>query len=136
MYVTQGSLKTREKRGPLTTPIPGAPHIVTISTHEEKGSDVTLATYQLADGYDKEYEQAIVVSNDSDLALPIKMAREKFGRVGVVNPNRNPKSSTPKELIDAASFTLRLYKQTLRASQFPQTLQDAKGRTISKPPLW
>ena len=136
LYVTRGSFKIRQKRGTLTTLILGAPTIVEISTPEEKGSDVNLATYLLSDGYDKEYEQATIVSNDSDLALPIKMAREKLGRIGVVNPNRNPKSPTPKELIDAASFTQRLYRQTLRESQFPPTLQDAKGRTLTNPNPW
>jgi hypothetical protein len=37
---------------------------------EEKGTDVNLATYLLVDGYEGDYEQALVMSNDADLALP------------------------------------------------------------------
>ena len=37
---------------------------------EEKGSDVNLATRLLVGGFTGDYEQAVVVSNDSDLAEP------------------------------------------------------------------
>lgn len=37
---------------------------------QEKGSDVNLATYLLLDGVDLLYEEAIVISNDQDLATP------------------------------------------------------------------
>jgi hypothetical protein len=56
-------------------------------------------------------------------------------RIGVVNPNRNPKQPTPKELIDAASFALWLYKSTLGTSQFPLEIPDATGM-IKKPSSW
>ena len=86
------------------------------------------------DGYDKDYEQAVVISNDSDLALPITMVREKLHLpVGVVNPDL--KVPTPKELRDAATFQRRIWTKTLRDCQFPPTLTDARG-TITKPPEW
>ena len=40
---------------------------------EEKGSDVNLATYLVADGFRDLYDTAVVVSNDSDLAEPLKL---------------------------------------------------------------
>lgn len=40
---------------------------------EEKGSDVNLATMLLLDGCGRKYDVAMVISNDSDLALPIRM---------------------------------------------------------------
>lgn len=45
---------------------------------EEKGSDVTLGALLVAHGYQKRYEAAIVLSNDSDLVLPIKIVREEL----------------------------------------------------------
>ena len=136
LCVCYGLFKRRLKKGTLDVPVPGAPTVVDVWTHEEKGSDVNLATLLLSDGYRGEYEQAVVVSNDSDLALAIKTVRDELClRIGVVNPNRDPKQPTPKELIDAASFTLRLYKRTLRDNQFPPVLTDANG-TFSKPPSW
>ena len=135
LSVHYGSFRIRSKTGVLDPPIPGAPAIATVLTYEEKGSDVNLATYLLSDGHKGDYEQAIVVSNDSDLALHIKIVREELGRIGVVNPNLNQKQPTPKELIDAASFTLRLYKNTLRDSQFPRELTDPTG-PFRKPASW
>ena len=102
----------------------------------EKGSDVNLATYLLVDGYEAEYEQALVISNDSDLALPIKMVRDKLGLpVGVTNPSTNVKMPTAKQLQDAATFLRRLYPKTLKACQFPTTFTDVNG-TITKPAAW
>lgn len=37
---------------------------------EEKGSDVNLASYLLIDGFERDYEVAVVVSNDSDPYCP------------------------------------------------------------------
>jgi hypothetical protein len=54
---------------------------------EEKGSDVNVATHLLIDVFDRSIDCAIVVSNDSDLALPIQVARDKIS-VGVINPGR------------------------------------------------
>ena len=43
----------------------------------------------LLDGFDDEYELAVVVSNDSDLELPIRKARVRLSKqVGVIDPSR------------------------------------------------
>lgn len=55
---------------------------------EEKGSDVNLATHLLLDVLTDEVDAAVVISNDSDLALPIRKARERVP-VGTINPSRN-----------------------------------------------
>jgi hypothetical protein len=112
------------------------PRTVDILDTEEKGTDVNLAAYLLMDGVDRDYEQAVVISNDSDLALPIRMVRDKLGLpVGIVNPNLDQKAVTPRELTAAATFIRRLRPNTLRNSQFPPQLRDAKG-IISKPEEW
>lgn len=67
----------------------------------EKGTDVNLATYLLVDGFHGEYEQAVVVSSDSDLALAIRKVRDVIGLpVGVVNP-------APTNLTKSRTFRLR-----------------------------
>lgn len=58
----------------------------TVRKREEKGSDVNVATHLLADVLQKRVDSAIVVSNDSDLALPIRIARDQVP-VGLINPN-------------------------------------------------
>jgi hypothetical protein len=103
---------------------------------EEKGTDVNLATYLLMDGYEDDYEQALVISNDADLALPISIVRDKLQRpIGIVNPNIKLKEVMPKELKDAATFNRRIRKSALLQCQFPPTLQDTTG-TITKPGTW
>ena len=88
------------------------------------------------DGFDRDYEQAVVISNDSDLALPIKMVRDRLSfPVGIINPNRDQKAATPKELADAATFQRRLRENTLRNCQFTPQLSDAFG-TIRRPAAW
>lgn len=43
-----------------------------VRQREEKGSDVNVATHLLADIFRNEIDAAIVISNDSDLALPCR----------------------------------------------------------------
>jgi hypothetical protein len=60
---------------------------VSVADREEKGSDVNVATHLLLDVLTAAVDGAIVVSNDSDLKVPIAEARKRLP-VGVVNPGR------------------------------------------------
>ena len=101
---------------------------------EEKGSDVNLATRLLVGGFTGDYEQAVVVSNDSDLAAPIRYVNNDLGlRVVVVNPDS--KTSTHNDLVQSATYARRLWKSHLRKSQLPPTITDAHG-VITKPVAW
>ena len=46
---------------------------------DEKGSDVNLASHLLIDASVGDFEKALVVSNASDLAFPVRAVRERFG---------------------------------------------------------
>ena len=136
LHVHYGQFRPRIKTRPLVTPVEGLPRFVQIRDTEEKGTDVNLATYLLVDGYNSDYEQAVIVSNDSDFAEPIKIVRNELGLpVGVVNPNIDPSQHAPMELSDAAAFVRRLRERTLRSAQFPPALRDAQG-IITKPSVW
>lgn len=138
LSIHYGQFKTRSQWRPLARPVrDGYNGMVLVRSTEEKGTDVNLATYLVMDGYDGEYEQALVISNDSDLALPIGMVRDRLKRpVGVVNPNPKAKRNyTPVELREAATFLRRIRLNALRNSQFPDTLADDNG-TFTKPPAW
>lgn len=115
-----GQFRSRIKKRPLVTPTPGQPRNVPVHDTEEKGTDVNLATYLLVDGYEDDYEQALVISNDADLALPISIVHNRLQHpVGIVNPNIDPKGGIPKELRDAATFNRRLHESVLGKCQFP-----------------
>lgn len=99
---------------------------------EEKGSDVNLATHLLIDGFESDYEMAVVIYNDSDLKLPIEMTRTRLGKdVGVFDPSRRRSF----ELYRAASWYRPLRRGPLSASLFPDTLSDAHG-DFTKPASW
>ena len=115
---------------------------VDIWLNEEKGSDVNLATQMLLDAFDDNFDLAVVISNDSDLAWPILKVRQKFRKhVGVYKPDRpvGYPSPTPRpdsrELRSNARWFRRIEERHLIASQFPATVVDAVGR-IRKPAGW
>ena len=117
--------------------IPGQPP-------REKGSDVNLASYLLLDAFNREYQVALVISNDSDLTHSIELVRQRFGvRVVVATPvlNRHPngKQRYPSlRLRGAADFLVKINRakrSALRDSQLPnEVIHD--GRTIVKPSGW
>lgn len=77
-------LMVRDQTG---VPVPQAQFMVSYLHLEEKGSDVNVATHLLQDVLSGAVDAAMVVSHDSDLALPLKLAREHVP-VATVNPHR------------------------------------------------
>lgn len=59
--------------------------LASVARREEKGSDVNVATHLLVDVLDGKVDAAVVISNDTDLALPVKLMRLRIP-VGLVNP--------------------------------------------------
>jgi hypothetical protein len=57
---------------------------------EEKGSDVNLATHLLHDPHMDRFDVAVVISNDSDLLEPIKIARQDLKKEGGLAPSDRP----------------------------------------------
>ena len=107
------------------------PEYVLFRDSEEKGSDVNVATRLLVDGFNGEYEQAVVVSNDADFSGVMLYVRDDLGlRITLVNPD--PRNASPKQLADAATYVKRLWKSQLRRSLLTDTLRGEIG-TIRKP---
>ena len=129
-----GVFRSGIRRRPLAEPIAGLPPHVLVRNSEEKGSDVNLATRLLVDGFNGDYEHAVLVSNDADFAGAMRYVRENLGlRVTLVNPDR--KNSSPRDLVASATYVKRLWKSHLRQSRLPDTLLDETGR-ITKPNGW
>ena len=134
LEIHYGEFRERIKYRPLARPKPDDPAYVRIRDTEEKGSDVNLATHLLVGGFTGDCQQAVVVSNDSDLAAPIRYVSRDLGlRVVIVNPD--PKTSTHNDLVESATYVRRLWKSHLRKSQLPPTLTDVHG-VITKPAAW
>jgi uncharacterized LabA/DUF88 family protein len=110
----------------------GAPEKVWTYKSEEKGSDVNLAAYLLRDAYRGACECAVIMSNDSDLLTPIRMAKADCGlTIGFVPPR--PKGSV--ELKRLADFKIDPRAHWLASSQFPDPVAAGAG-PIHKPANW
>jgi hypothetical protein len=121
---------------------------------EEKGSDVNIATYMLGDAFRNDCDQLVVITNDSDLAGPVRIINKEFGiPVGIFNPHTNDTATrktarTGKPAKAFPSIALRKVAKFVHdirsegptchmaVSQFPETLTDTAGRTIRKPAGW
>jgi hypothetical protein len=130
-----GHFQQTTVRAPLAKPKPGGAKTVEVLKTEEKGSDVNLATYLLLDAFCKDCDLAVVVSNDSDLEAPIRVAMRELGiPVGLVNPHKARFRSRDLLSLNPVFFK-QIRPNALKASQFPAILGDAHGE-IRRPPKW
>jgi len=127
-----GRYVTHRRRMPLVDPPPGGDRFAQVLRTEEKGSDVNLACYMLLDAFRGRCDTAVVISNDSDLAEPVRVAKTEAGiKVGIINPH---KSKYRSPLLQGTFFK-QLRASTLAQTQLPAVLRDTQG-TIRKPSNW
>ena len=109
----------------------GARTVEVIKT-EEKGSDVNLAVQMLNDAWLDNFDCAIVISNDSDLAESLRLIKvhHPTKSIGVFTPER---MKTSKQLQAHADFTRTIRTSAIQAAQFPDTIA---GTKIRKPSDW
>ena len=132
--ISYGAFRSGIKTRPLARPAPGLPRYVEVWDSEEKGTDVNLAVRLLVDGFQGSYEQAVVISNDSDFAGAMRYVRDDL-RLRVVQVNPDLDKQRRSTLVDAATYVKRLRRRHLAESLFPDTLTDANG-VIRKPAEW
>jgi uncharacterized LabA/DUF88 family protein len=80
-----GTFLTNKVWMPLVAPTTKGPRKVEVFKTEEKGSDVNLASWLLLDVFRKACDTVVVISNDSDLAEPVRIARHELGATGAAN---------------------------------------------------
>ena len=89
--------------------------LVGIEAFEEKGSDVNVGSHLLWDVLTDRIDAAIVISNDSDLALPLHLARQRVP-VGLINPGLTPTAARLRGKPDEGAG--RHWWRRLRPSDF------------------
>ena len=97
-------------------------------------TDVNIAVRLLEDAQDNEFDKAIVISADSDLASPIEsvMRRHQDKQVVVAfPPNRRS-----DQLRATATETISLGRKMLSKSQFPAKVQKDDGFVLDRPAYW
>jgi hypothetical protein len=131
-----GHFITRPAMRMVVNPRRRGPKFVEVWTTEEKGSDVSLATHLLIDGFRARYDVAILISNDSDLKEPVQFVREELqAPVGVLNPHRNRSWALSPRTLPRGSFYKPIRPAVLAASQFPVEMADAVG-SFRRAPRW
>jgi uncharacterized LabA/DUF88 family protein len=123
-----GHFSTHDVRMALVVPPAGGPNTALVWKTEEKGSDVNIATYLLLDGHDGLYDEAVVISGDSDLKEPIREANRRFGPVHVLNPR-----DMHSDLAEVAASYGPLSPAHLPACQLPETVHLPTGRSVTRP---
>jgi len=121
---------------PLRVTTDGAGGKIVLATaliREEKGSDVNVATHLLVDVLGGAVDAAVVISNDSDLALPVAIAREHVP-VGVVNPSPHQLAGALRGL--AATGVGRHWWRKLSKADFTNSQMADPTGGYTRPKNW
>ena len=105
----------------------------TYMAREEKESDVNIATHMVSDAYEDKFDQAFLVTNDSDLIGPMRFLRGRFPKKGikVIAP---PLRRHSKELWALATHKAAILQTHIEKCLFPMDATDAAGNMVFKRP--
>ncbi|MDH2423898.1 NYN domain-containing protein [Sphaerisporangium sp. TRM90804] len=130
-----GRFQVTTARMRLARPPVTGPKTAEVLKVEEKGSDVNLATHLLADAFRKDCRAAVVISNDADLAEPVRLVCHELRLpVGIVNPHRVHRRSVSLERV-SPTFFRQIRPSVLKACQLPEKVMDGQG-AICRPESW
>jgi uncharacterized LabA/DUF88 family protein len=103
-------------------------------SHEEKMTDVNIATEMLIDAYQDYFDTALLVSADSDLVTPVRAVRSLFATKRVVVAFPPGRSSV--DLKNAANASFIIGRGKLKNSQFPEKVTKPDGFVLQRPATW
>lgn len=88
----------------------------------------------LNDAWLNAYDCAVLVSNDSDLAEPLRLIKSQLHKkIELIFPNEDKKRKPSRQLAQYADFIKRIKQGVLKNSQLPTNIP---GTSISKPAAW
>lgn len=133
LTVVMGQFITTSVRYRLVEPITDSEGHLIETAHvwrpEEKGSDVNLGSHLLNDAWSDAFDVAAVLTNDTDLAIPVQFAVAREKTVLIIHPDSNPAQS----LVRSATASLHLHESHLRDAQLAPVITLANGKTVRKP---
>ncbi|MDR1452426.1 MAG: NYN domain-containing protein [Candidatus Margulisbacteria bacterium] len=102
--------------------------------HEEKETDVNMALHILKMAFYKEYDEAFVVTQDSDIAPALKMIKQvnTLARIKVITP---PNIRHSRELIRVADKAASIKIGHLKNSLFPKDIVNSRGDIVLTRPV-
>lgn len=101
---------------------------------EEKGTDVNLAVNLVADAFQNKFDNAMVFSNDSDMASAIKIATKICDKTVGLYIDR--KAVSFKVLQQNATYITRITPNKLKLNQMKAIVVMPDGQKIKKPSDW
>lgn len=104
------------------------------TAHEEKMTDVNIATEMLVDAFQDAFDTALLISADSDLTPPTLAIREYFPEKRIIAAFPPKRSSVRLTRATNASFTIGRAK--LKKSQLPEQVTMPSGHVIYRPSHW
>ncbi len=102
--------------------------------HEEKMTDVNIATEMLTDAFEDKFDTALLISADSDLVPTIRALKRLFPKKQVIIFFPPERSSSQLKNVADRQFTIG--RRTLAKSQFPNQVIKANGFVLERPKKW
>ena len=128
-----GLVQPPEFKPGLTLPAGAStPEVAFVWKTEEKGSDVNLGVHLVRDAFLKAFDEAVILTNDTDLVEPVRIVTQEVGLpVTLLTPVGKPATS----LAQVAS-RIRHIASYVGPCQLPPVVTLANGRTVQKPAGW
>jgi NYN domain len=131
LEIVPGNFQSGSKWGVPVNSTTGIPQ--EFRSFEEKGSDVNIAARLVWDAARGAFDEALLISNDSDLREAVRIVTQEIGLpVHVLSPDVTVNNALKQTATSAAPLNIKLLKRC----QFPNTLVNAAGIPITRPGEW
>jgi len=104
------------------------------NSHEEKMTDVNMATEILTDAFENKFDTALLISADSDLVPTIRALKRLFSEKQIVVFFPPGRFSAQRKNVADRQFSIG--RRTLEKSQFPNQIKKADGHVLERPKQW
>ena len=105
-----------------------------ITLSKEKMTDVNIAVHMVVDAFQSNFDIALLVSGDSDLAPPVSEILRLFPEKKIIIAF--PPKRKSYELESVATNNFILTRNNLKDSQFPESVVKKDGFILRRPDSW
>lgn len=105
--------------------------------HEEKQSDVKMATCLLDHAYNDGFDRALLLTRDSDLTPAVKLVRGRFPqkKLLIVAPPGRRHSKALAQVVASKKYLKKILKIHLENSLLPREVKNESGKIVAvRPP--
>lgn len=127
-----GLVQPPDFRPAFTLPAGATPQVARVWKTEEKGSDVNLGAHLVRDAFLNTFDEAAVLTNDTDLVEPIRIVTQEVGRPITLLTPENVASTS----LSAVCSHVRHIRPYLGACGLPDPIIVAGKKPIAKPIGW